>query len=333
MLPDLRVVIAAVVSTFVLTVGVGFFASSRLIHEQMIARVDTKGFDDTPINRIALNWPEPTKVERHVDLDFAISAKGSGNPVRDITSEVGQTPPPPAPSSVAVAPAAVSDVTAPAPEAETIRAFESAVPVVNAPEPTQAQRPAEDSPASAASPETPASPEPATPAEESATTKTATLSETAAPPDPAAPAEVTAPHEEATVPQATATTIETATETRVVVYPDPPETPEATGSIAASIPSDTPAIPLPESRPKFAARPEAERAEPARRPALTVPARAPAIAKRRPRQATHRQRQVTHNQPVQPQQIQPFDFFGLFRTPSATPRLPVQVAKPTTPIN
>ena len=86
MLPDLRIVIAAVVSTFVLTVGVGFFASSRLIHEQMTTRVDTKGFDDTPINSIALNWPEPTKVERHIDLDFAISAKGSRNPVRDVAT-------------------------------------------------------------------------------------------------------------------------------------------------------------------------------------------------------------------------------------------------------
>jgi hypothetical protein len=333
MLPDLRVVIAAVVSTFLLTVGVGFLASSRLIHEQMTARVDPKGLDDTPINRIALNWPEPTKVERHVDLDFAISAKGSGNPVRDITPQVGQTPPPAAsvPSPVAAAPATASDVTASVPEVETIRAPEPAVPVVNAPEPTQAQTPAEDSPASAAFPAPPVFSEPATLAEESAITKTATLTETAAPPEPVPPAEVTAPQEMATVPQATAT--EPATETRVVVYPDPPATPEATGSIAASIPSDTPAIPLPESRPKFAARPEAERAEPATRPALTVPARAPAIAKRRPRQTTHRQRQVTHNQPAQPQQIQPFDFFGLFRAPSATQRLPAQVAKPTTPIN
>ncbi len=74
MLPDLRIVIAAVVSTFIFTVGVGFFASSRLIHEQMVARVDTKGADDTPINRIALNWPEPTHADRNVNLDFAISA-------------------------------------------------------------------------------------------------------------------------------------------------------------------------------------------------------------------------------------------------------------------
>src|SRR5687767_14717028 len=84
MLPDLRVVLAAVVSTFICTVGVGFYASSRLQHEPF--RSDARGStDDSPITRIVLSWPEPMPVERNLNLDFAVTNRASKNPVRDVT--------------------------------------------------------------------------------------------------------------------------------------------------------------------------------------------------------------------------------------------------------
>lgn len=87
MLPDLRIVIAAVLSTFVLTVGVGFYASSRLINESMRTSDSFASHEETPVNRIALSWPEPTRQSEPLALDFAVTAKALRNPVRDITDE------------------------------------------------------------------------------------------------------------------------------------------------------------------------------------------------------------------------------------------------------
>jgi hypothetical protein len=82
MLPDLRIVIAAVVSTFICTVGVGFYASSRLLQEPLTTRTDNP--EDSPVNRIALSWPEPLPQDRTLNLDFAVTAKVAKNPVRDV---------------------------------------------------------------------------------------------------------------------------------------------------------------------------------------------------------------------------------------------------------
>jgi hypothetical protein len=87
MLPDLRIVIAAVISTFVLTVGVGFYASSRLIHEPKKRTDSLAALDETPVNRIALSWPEPTRQPDQPALDFAVTAKALRNPVRDVTND------------------------------------------------------------------------------------------------------------------------------------------------------------------------------------------------------------------------------------------------------
>ncbi len=76
MLPDLRVVIIAVISTFLLTVSVGFYTSSRLLNEPRKARSDSlASLEDSPINRIALNWPEPVQQTPQLDLDFAVSVE------------------------------------------------------------------------------------------------------------------------------------------------------------------------------------------------------------------------------------------------------------------
>ena len=87
MLPDLRIVIVAVLSTFVLTVGVGFYTSSRLITETKRNSDFLVAMEETPVNRIALSWPEPSKQPEPLALDFAVSAKALRNPVRDVTNE------------------------------------------------------------------------------------------------------------------------------------------------------------------------------------------------------------------------------------------------------
>ncbi len=87
MLPDLRIVIAAIVSTFVLTVGVGFYASSRLINEPKKSTDSLATLDSTPVNRIALSWPAPSPQSEPLALDFAVTARALRNPVRDIPNE------------------------------------------------------------------------------------------------------------------------------------------------------------------------------------------------------------------------------------------------------
>jgi hypothetical protein len=99
MLPDLRIVIIAVVSTFVLTAGVGFYASSRMIQESK-ARTDMfAGMGDTPVNRIALSWPEPFRKIEQPQLDFAVTARALRNPVRDVTNESTSSEPAASPAT------------------------------------------------------------------------------------------------------------------------------------------------------------------------------------------------------------------------------------------
>lgn len=102
MLPDLRIVIAAVISTFVLTVGVGFYASSRLISEPKKSTDSIAALDATPVNRIALSWPAPTRQPEPLALDFAVTAKALRNPVRDVTHDfpVAEKPSEPEPAPV-----------------------------------------------------------------------------------------------------------------------------------------------------------------------------------------------------------------------------------------
>lgn len=120
MLPDLRIVIAAVVSTFLLTVGAGFILSSRLMHEQIAAR-DAQGMHDAPINRIALSWPEPNRFEPAFNLEAAISARSAAarSPVRDITIETAAQEASQALTIPAMTPSAAVATDAPATELRT----------------------------------------------------------------------------------------------------------------------------------------------------------------------------------------------------------------------
>jgi hypothetical protein len=307
MLPDLRIVIAAVISTFIFTVGVGFFASSRLIHEQMTARVDTKGFDDTPVNRIALNWPEPTRTERNLDLDFAITFRGSRNPVRDVAldAEPQQAQRPAAPTA--------AEPALPAPPAEVAPRQEAAI--------------RETEPKADATP-TPAPTPAATPAPAAEATVQPESVERKPEPEPViAVAKAPDPVEETPAPQPVLPM--PATDTHIVVRPDDSVPVESTGSIPAPAPaSNVPGIPVPEPRPKFAARTDAAHTVEPEKPVITGPARVPAAAKKRSRPA---RQQAAPRTPVPVQQTQPlppFDFFGIFRAPQTTLRLPAQVSMP-----
>lgn len=109
MLPDLRIVIIAVLSTFVLTVGVGFYASSRMMQESKKRTDVLATLEETPVNRIALSWPEPMRQSEPLALDFAVTARALRNPVRDVTNE-------PDPVEAQPVRTAATDLAAPAPD-------------------------------------------------------------------------------------------------------------------------------------------------------------------------------------------------------------------------
>jgi Meckel syndrome type 1 protein len=88
-----------VISTFVLTVGVGFYASSRLINEPKKSTDSIAALDATPVNRIALSWPAPARQSEPLALDFAVTAKALRNPVRDVTHEPSATEQKPEPQT------------------------------------------------------------------------------------------------------------------------------------------------------------------------------------------------------------------------------------------
>ena len=136
------------------------------------------------------------------------------------------------------------------------------------------------------------------------------------------------------IPATTAEAPASKADTQVVVHLHETALAESTGSIPAPT-ADTPDVPLPASRPKLALRHEPGDAGNPSRPAQTEPARAPVSERKRPRRASIRTRHTPRPQPqpAQAPQIQPFDFFGLFRNSQAAQRPPVQVARPTTPIN
>ena len=322
MLPDLRIAIAAVVSTFIVTVGVGFYASSRLIHEQMAARLDSRGLDDTPVNRIALNWPEPTSQERRLDLDFAITLKASRNPVRDV-----------APAGDATAERAAAEREPAPPSAPPVPAIETPNPppateTAAQPDPLPlAESPREDERPDGSVAVHPSATDDTSPAPESNEAALAIAAEPQQyePPHPEPPSpdrqqmaslqreqRVDAAPQDATASDPSERPAAAQTETaRVAATAAAPEeevrdSRDVTGSIAA--PHASPAIPLPEPRPRIAARPTTEDAAPAAQPAAA--ASAPAPRKKRPRKSV-KQTATVRGQSTQT--LQPFDFFGLFR--------------------
>ncbi len=95
MLPDFRVVTIAVLSTFLFAVFVGFYTSSRLANERKPRPETLAAIEESPLNRIALNWPEPVQQPaKSLDLDFAVTTKVQRNPVRDVSDETIAVPVP-----------------------------------------------------------------------------------------------------------------------------------------------------------------------------------------------------------------------------------------------
>lgn len=78
MLPDLRVLLLATVTTFLLATGVGLFASVRLLPDPLAAAHPDR---DTPISRVALSWQDlnrgplreitPAVIERDIAPDVS----------------------------------------------------------------------------------------------------------------------------------------------------------------------------------------------------------------------------------------------------------------------
>ena len=137
MLPDLRVVTIAVISTFLFAVSVGFYTSSRLMSERKPRADSLAAIEDHPLNRIALNWPEPVQPpSESLNLDFAVTAKVLRNPVREVRDE-----PPSVAPKVAAAPQEMNQntrtesplVAAPKIEAPVVVASKIEAPKVAAP--------------------------------------------------------------------------------------------------------------------------------------------------------------------------------------------------------
>jgi hypothetical protein len=68
MLPNLRLLITATLSAFLLTAAAGLFVSLRLGHEPLTMRGDARpAFDESSINRISLSWSRPESPESAVE--------------------------------------------------------------------------------------------------------------------------------------------------------------------------------------------------------------------------------------------------------------------------
>jgi hypothetical protein len=143
MLPDFRVVTIAVIATFLFAASVGFYTSSRLASERKPRPESLAAIEENPLNRIALNWPEPVQPPANsLDLDFAVTAKVLRNPVRDVSDDAVLAPAPaPEPKVAAAPPASPVDTVAeqpaiPAPRSE---APSLEVPKIEAPKQDVAQ--------------------------------------------------------------------------------------------------------------------------------------------------------------------------------------------------
>lgn len=301
MLPDLRIVIAAVLSTFVLTAGVGFYASSRLIQEPK--RTDSlAAMEETPVNRIALSWPAPTRQADQPALDFAVTAKALRNPVRDVPND--PAPGWPSPHQSAAIDADRSDAATPA-----------SLPVAS----IKAEPLAPSTPIATA----PTPPPPVADPAPTPSARTATLRAPIQQPDirvavqypPIAdlPPELKAP-----VPAPVVVIPSSAPPPEVAAPGQPPQDPVTTGSVvekpATAEAEADPARPGASPDVKLASRPEPESvsAEKEKSEAETKPAAKPARKKAAKKAAPKAKRpvRVIRRQTVAPAATFPFNFFG-----------------------
>lgn len=106
MLPNLRLLITATLSTFLLTAAAGLFVSLRLGHEPLTMRGDARAaFDENPINRISLSWSRPEQDRAAALRELPLPADAPA-PGRDEQSTPAiDAPPKPAPESGVAEPA------------------------------------------------------------------------------------------------------------------------------------------------------------------------------------------------------------------------------------
>jgi len=286
MLPDLRVVTAAVVSTFFIAVSIGFYTSSRLMIETRHARSESFApLDEAQVKRAALNWPDPFQQAEPIDLSFAVTAKAARNPVRDVTETASMAEAQPvsqaAPQAVAsdqsnirqvadaVREAAAADTAVKAPENNTatanvvVAALAAKEPEIAPalPQPALIERAAEDagekaSPTAAQTaatsstlPES-ASPAIAAPAEQS-NTETVTGSITAAEDNPKSEPQPTP----ATIAEATATTVASLSSDETIEIFTPTQPMFVKVPLPTARPDGKPARKHVVHRPRYAARP------------------------------------------------------------------------------
>jgi hypothetical protein len=301
MLPDLRIVIAAVISTFVLTAGVGFYASSRLIHEPK--RTDSlAAMDETPVNRIALSWPAPTRQPEQPALDFAVTAKALRNPVRDITNDPATAWQ--APQQSAAIATDRSDAASPASKPDRSIKIETLAPS-----------------APVATPQMPVAPADVTPSPSSRTT---TAPKPAPEPDiriavQYPPIAELPPELQAPVPAPVMVIPQVAPAPTAAVATQAAQDPVTTGSVVET-PAPADIAPPDGTRPdsRVASRPEPEPAaaekttadvSPATKPAAKA-ARKKAAPKKAAPKAAKRPARVIRRQTVAPANTFPFNFFG-----------------------
>jgi hypothetical protein len=258
MLPDLRIVIAAVISTFVLTVGVGFYASSRLISEPKKSTDSIAALDATPVNRIALSWPAPARQPEPLALDFAVTAKALRNPVRDVTHDfpVAEKPSEPAPVRTSAIDTAKSPVERAATSSPAAAPLDSALPQAATPQVVTPQvAPAETATPQSAPPDA-AKPEPGPPAPAAAIAVTEVPKPT---PEPDIRVAVQYPPILELPPELRAPVVSAAP--AITAAAPPSEAPATTGSIAeqgAKADDEADVRPGKEPETKLASRPESD---------------------------------------------------------------------------
>jgi len=156
MLPDFRVVTIAVIATFLFAVSVGFYTSSRLASERKPRPESLAAIEENPLNRIALNWPEPVQqTQNPLDLDFAVTAKVLRNPVRDVTDEPVSAPE----AKVAVAPPPSNPNVVVEHPAVDLPKIDAAKPEASRPEIAQIETPRVDTVTAPVTPPAPAAPQ------------------------------------------------------------------------------------------------------------------------------------------------------------------------------
>ena len=124
MLPNLRLLLTATLSTFLLTAAAGLFVSLRLAQEPFTMRSDARAVaDESPVNRISLNLPLPDP-ERAAALRDLSPENLPWSGTNEQTAPAIDAPPIAPPESAVAAPAnpetQLASPAAPASQPETV---------------------------------------------------------------------------------------------------------------------------------------------------------------------------------------------------------------------